>query len=88
MSKLLEPDFPGRNELLDQLDSVSARGIDDHGSLTTGAAPLRPLDARFQPSAQMPAVWRFTPFFMLQMFTPYGQAGVKWGDGKPETDGT
>jgi hypothetical protein len=46
LNKLLEPGFPGRDELLDQLDSLSAKEIDGDGSLTLQCGPVRPAPVR------------------------------------------
>lgn len=42
LEKLLEPAFPGRDELLDQMNSVTAQKIDDDGSLVLQCGPSRP----------------------------------------------
>jgi uncharacterized protein DUF6984 len=116
LNKLLDPDFPGRNELLDQLDSVSAKEIDGDGSLTLRCGPVQPAPVRCRVPTEgecadadgvaihvllhvadgvmselevfrddLSSVRNPRAARDLVLFTPYGEAGVKWGAGKPET---
>ena len=48
IEKLLEEDFPGRNELRKQLDSVTARQLDDDGNLTLRVAGGPPAPVRWR----------------------------------------
>ena len=109
LEKLLEPDFPGRDELRDQLDSVTAEEIDEDGGLALKCEPSRPasvkcrvptegecidtdgvmihvllhvVDGRmnelelFKEDASR--VSKLPAARDLVLFTPYGEAGVKW----------
>jgi hypothetical protein len=56
ISVLLSEDFPGRDELVGQLDHVSGRIIDDDGSLelrVTADAPRAPVTARVATEGHM-----------------------------------
>jgi hypothetical protein len=114
LEKLLEPDFPGRDELLGQISSVTAKEIDEDGGLALQCAPSRPAPVKCRvptegecvdadgvaihvllhvvdgtmseleifkddsSRVQNPPVARD-----LVLFTPYGEAGVKWGAREP-----
>jgi hypothetical protein len=54
---LLSEDFPGRQELVQQLDHVLCRTVDDDGSLelhVSGEAPRAPVTARVASEGHMP----------------------------------
>ena len=55
LKKLLERDFPGRDNLLRQLDGLSVKTIDEEGSLSIQVDPLAPRRARkgFVPNLQI-----------------------------------
>lgn len=42
LKRLLEVNFPGRDELLEQLESVTATELDDNGSLALRCGSVRP----------------------------------------------
>jgi hypothetical protein len=42
LARLLEANFPGRDELREQLDSVTATELDENGSLALRCGPARP----------------------------------------------
>lgn len=48
IEKLLEKDFPGRDELRRQLDSVTAKRLDDDGSLTLAVTAGPPAPGRWR----------------------------------------
>jgi hypothetical protein len=115
LEKLLEPEFPGRDELRLQLTSVTASDLSDDGTLLrlkcgpSAPAPVRcriPTEGSCADSDGVPihvllhvvdgAMHELEIFKHdssgiinppspgdLELFTPYGEEGVKWGRGEP-----
>ena len=114
LERLLDPDFPGRDELLGQVSSVTAKEIDEDGGLALRCAPNRPAPVKCRVPTEgecadndgvmihvllhvVDGVMSELEVFKedssrvqnpplardLVLFTPYGEAGVKWGAGKP-----
>jgi hypothetical protein len=117
--KLLEPDFPGRDELRRQLDLVTAQQVHDDGTLALRCGSCQPAPVRCQvptegecsdsDGGEIHVLLHVVNGFMneleifknevpggkteilkppaardLVLFTPYGEAGVKWGTGESE----
>jgi hypothetical protein len=114
VERLLEPDFPGRDELRRQLESVTAKQIFEDGTLALQCGPSEPAPVRCRvptegecPDADGMGIHvllhvkvgvmhelevfkddgspiRNPPVARdLVLFTPYGDAGVKWGAEDP-----
>ena len=115
VEKLLGPDFPGRDELRRQLETVTAKQIFEDGTLMLQCGPCEPAPVRCRvptegecPDSDGMAihvllhvkggVMHELEVFKdggssiqnppaagdLVLFTPYGDAGVKWGTAEPE----
>ena len=118
LEKLLEPDFPGRDELRRQMSSVVAKELFDDGTLMLNCGPTSPapVKCRVPTEGECPDVDGVTIHVLLHvvdgamaeleifkddsskirkppsphdliLFTPYGEAGVKWGTEEPGMGG-
>src|SRR5439155_26331187 len=116
LEKLLEPQFPSRDELLRQMSSVTAKQILPDGTLILKCDPNPPatVKSRVATEGQCSDADGVTIHVLLHvvdgamseleifkddsseirkppspndlvLFTPYGEAGVKWGAGEPGT---
>jgi hypothetical protein len=112
MEKLLEPHFPGRDELRRQLDFVTAEQIFEDGTLALQCGPCLPAPVKCRvptegecadggviqvllhvvdgvmneleilkvgPTKDSKIINPPAPSDLV-LFTPYGEAGVKWGE--------
>jgi hypothetical protein len=113
LERLLEPEFPGRDELRGQLDFVAAKEILEDGTLALECGPCQraPVKRRVPTEGECTGVDGGRIFVLLHavdgvmkeleifkvgpaedskilhppaardlaLFTPYGEAGVKWG---------
>jgi hypothetical protein len=118
LNKLLEPDFPGRDELRTQMGSLKARERFEDGTLQLqcGPEPRVPVRARVPSEGECvdvdgvmihvllhvengvmnelevfkddgSTICRRPSPDALALFTPCGEAGVKWDDGDSEAGG-
>ena len=117
LERLLQPEFPGRDELRRQLDVVTAKQVSEDGTLVLQCGPCSPAPVRCRVPTEgecvdadggiiqvllhvVNGVMKELEIFKvgptkgskivslpaprdLVLFTPYGEAGVKWGAGEP-----
>ena len=114
LTKLLDVNFPGRDELRQQLETAAAKVIDENGSLALQCGPGRPAPVKCRVATEgecadadgiaihvllhvKDGMMHELEVFKddgspirnppaardLVLFTPYGDAGVKWGTGDP-----
>ncbi|MGA2594648.1 MAG: hypothetical protein ABSH32_32520 [Bryobacteraceae bacterium] len=76
LEKLLEPEFPSRDEPRRQLDFVAAKQILEDGTLALECGPCQRAPVN-RPSKES-KILNLPAARDLALFTPYGEADVKW----------